>query len=125
LQKLEPGVVESSDRFGSFSSNGSQTPQNSYLVNGTDINDGPLQNEGIQINPDALAQENIVTSTMNPEFARNSGAVVNQILKSGTNQFHGSGFEFYRDTFLNNGNYFSATRPVFTRTCMAVRSAAR
>jgi hypothetical protein len=34
-------------------------------------------------------------------------------LKSGTNQFHGSGFEFYRDTFLNNGNYFSATRPVF------------
>ncbi len=113
LQKLEPGVVESSDRFGTFSSNGSETPQNSYLVNGTDINDGPLQNEGIQINPDALEQENIVTSTMNPEFARNSGAVVNQVLKSGTNQFHGSGFEFYRDTFLNNGNYFSTTKPVF------------
>lgn len=113
LGKLEPGVVESSDRFGSYSSNGSQTPQNSYLVNGTDINDGPLQNEGIQINPDALAQENIVTSTLNPEFARNSGQVVNQVLKSGTNQFHGSGFEFYRDTFLNNGNYFSQTRPQF------------
>jgi hypothetical protein len=113
LQKLEPGVVESSDRFGSYSSNGSETPQNSYLLNGADINDGPLQDEGIQVNPDALEQENIVTSTMNPEFARNSGAVVNQILKAGTNQFHGSGFEFYRDTFLNNGNYFSATRPVF------------
>ncbi|MFZ0747697.1 MAG: carboxypeptidase-like regulatory domain-containing protein [Terracidiphilus sp.] len=113
LGKLSPGVVESSDRFGSFSSNGSQTPQNSYLVNGTDINDGPLQNEGIQVNPDALEEENIVTSTLNPEFARNSGQVVNQILKAGTNQFHGSGFEFYRDTFLNNGNYFSATRPQF------------
>lgn len=111
LQKLSPGVVESSDRFGSFSSNGSQTPQNSYLVNGTDINDGPLQSEGIQINPDALEQENIVTSTLNPEFARNSGAVVNQIIKSGSNRFHGNGFEFYRDTFLNNGNYFSQTRP--------------
>jgi len=113
LQKLEPGVVESSDRFGSYSSNGSQSPQNAYLVNGADINDGPLQNEGIQVNPDALEEENIVTSTMNPEFARNSGAVVNQVIKSGTNSLHGSGFEFYRDTFLNNGNYFSATRPVF------------
>jgi hypothetical protein len=113
LQKLETGVVESSDRFGTFSSNGNQTAQNSYLINGVDINDPALQNEGIQINPDALAEENIVTSTMNPEFARNSGATVNQILKAGTNQLHGSGFEFYRDTFLNNGNYFSKTGPVF------------
>jgi hypothetical protein len=113
LQKLQPGVVESSDRFGSYSSNGNQTPQNSFMLNGTDINDGPLQNEGIQVNPDALQEQNIVTSTMNPEFARNSGATLNQILKNGTNQFHGSGFEFYRDTFLNNGNYFSQLRPVF------------
>jgi hypothetical protein len=113
LQKLEPGVVESSDRFGSFSSQGNQTSQNSYLVSGIDINDPALQDEGIQVNPDALAEENIVTSTMNPEYARNSGAVINQILKNGTNSLHGSGFEFYRDTFLNNGNYFSATRPVF------------
>lgn len=113
LQKLLPGVVESSDRFGNFSTNGSQTTQNAYMLNGTDINDGPLQQEGIQINPDALHEENIVTSTLNPEFARNSGAVINQIIKSGSNSFHGSGFEFYRDTFLNNGNYFSPTRPVF------------
>jgi len=107
LQKLEPGVVESSDRFGSFSSNGNETTQNSYLLDGVDINDPALEDEGIQINPDALAEENIVTSTMNPEFARNSGAVINQILKAGTNQLHGSGFEFYRDTFLTNGNYFT------------------
>jgi hypothetical protein len=113
LQKLEPGVVESSDRFGSFSSNGNQTPQNSFLVSGIDINDPALQSEGIQINPDALGEENIVTSTMNPEFSRNSGAVINQVLKNGTNKLHGSGFEFYRDTFMNNGDYFSPTRPVF------------
>ena len=113
LQKLEPGVVEASDRFGTFSSNGSETPQNSFVVDGADMNDGPLQNQGIQINPDALQEENIETSTMNPEYARNSGAVLNQVIKSGTNEFHGSGFEFYRDTFLNNGNYFSQVRPVF------------
>ena len=113
LQKFQPGVVESSDRFGSYSSNGSQTPQNSYLADGVDINDGPLQNEGLSINPDALQEQNTETSTMNPEYSRNSGAVVNEVVKSGTNEFHGSGFEFYRDTFLNNGNYFSQVRPVF------------
>jgi hypothetical protein len=113
MQKLEPGVVESSDRFGSFSSNGNQTPQNSYLLNGIDITDGALNQEGISISPEALDEENTETSTMNPEYSRNSGATVNQILKSGTNQFHGGAFEFYRDTFLNNGNYFSKTRPVF------------
>lgn len=115
LQKLTTGSVEASDRFGTYSANGSQTPQNSFLLDGADINDGALQDEGIAINPDALAEENIVTSTLNPEFARNSGAIVNEAIKSGTNQFHGSGFEFYRDTFLNNGNYFSlpGQRPVF------------
>lgn len=113
LQKLNPGVVESSDRIGTFSTNGSQTAQNSHLLDGIDINDPMLQREGIQVNPDALAEENVVSSTMNAEFARNSGAVVNQILKSGSSQLHGSGFEFYRDTFLNNGDYFSKSRPVF------------
>jgi len=113
LQKLSPGNVESSDRMGNYSSNGNQTTQNSYLLNGADINDGALQTEGLSVNPDALQEVNIVTSTMNPEFARNSGAVINEVLKSGTNSLHGSGFEFYRDTFMNNGDYFSKKRPVF------------
>ena len=113
LQKLEPGVVESSDRFGSFSTDGNQVPQNSYLVNGVDINDGPLQDEGIQINPDALEEENVIASTLNPEFARNSGATVSQVVKAGTNQFHGNGFEFYRDTFLNSKPYFATVVPQF------------
>ncbi len=113
LEKLVPGVVESSDRFGAYSVNGSQTTDDSYLLDGIDNNDGPLQDEGLVINPDALAEENIITSTLNPEFSRNGGSVINQVLKSGTNQLHGSGFEYYRDTFMNNGDYFSTTRPPF------------
>jgi hypothetical protein len=113
LQKTAPGVVESSDRMGTFSTNGSQTQENSYLLDGADINDILLNQPGVTPNPDALAEVNIISSTINPEFSRNSGAIVDEALKSGTNQFHGDGFEFYRDTFLNNGNYFSATRPVF------------
>ena len=113
LQKTAPGVVESQDRNGTFSTNGSQTGENSYLLDGTDINDIFLNQPGITVNPDALAEVNFISSTLDPEFNRNSGAIVDEALKSGTNQFHGDGFEFYRDTFLNNGNYFSATRPVF------------
>jgi hypothetical protein len=113
LEKLVPGVMESSDRFGSFSVNGAQTTDDSYLIDGIDNNDGPLQDEGLTINPDALAEENIITSTLNPEFSRNGGSVINQVLKSGTNQLHGSGSEFYRDTFMNNGDYFSQIRPPF------------
>lgn len=115
LQKLTPGTVESSDRFGNYSSNGNQTQMNSYLLDGADINDGPLQEQGILVNPDALSEVTFLTSSQNPEYSRNSGAIVNETIKSGTNAFHGDGFEFYRDTFLNNGNYFSlpGQRPVF------------
>jgi hypothetical protein len=113
LQKLEPGVVESSDRFGGFSTDGSQTPQNAYQVNGIDINDYALQDEAISVNPDALQEENIIASTLNPEFARNSGATVSQVVKAGTNTLHGDGFEYYRDTFLNAKPFFAATVPEF------------
>jgi hypothetical protein len=113
LQKTTPGVAEMSDRYGTFSTDGSQTPQNSFLLDGIDINDGPLQQPGVTPSPDALAEVNFIDSTLNPEFSRNSGMTVNETVKSGTNQFHGDGFEFYRDTFLTNGNYFDLTRPVF------------
>ncbi len=113
LERLAPGVMESNDRFGSYSVDGSQTTDNSFVLQGIDNNDGALQNEGLEVNPDALVQENAVESTINPEFARNSGSVINQVVKAGTNSFHGDGFEFYRDTFMNNRNYFSILRPQF------------
>jgi hypothetical protein len=113
LQKTAPGVAEMSDRFGTFSTDGSQTPQNSFLLDGIDINDGPLQQAGVTPSPDALSEVNFISSTLNPEFSRNSGMTVNETIKSGSNSYHGDGFEFYRDTFLTNGNYFDLTRPVF------------
>jgi Carboxypeptidase regulatory-like domain len=115
LEKTAPGVVEAADRFGTFSANGSQTTTNSFLLDGTDINDAPLQTQGITVNPDAISELNIIVSTLNPEFSRNSGAILNEVTKSGTNSFHGNGFEYYRDTFLNNGDYFSlpGQRPPF------------
>jgi hypothetical protein len=111
LEQVFPGVQASSDRFGSFSVNGSQTQQSAYVINGADSNDLPLNTVAINPNIDALAQFNLVTGPLNAEYDRNGGAVVNTAIKQGTNHFHGDVFEFYRDTFLNTRNYFQKLTP--------------
>jgi Carboxypeptidase regulatory-like domain len=114
LQQTMPGVVTPDTRFGTnYSTNGSQAQQNSYLINGNDANDLPLNSPLVQPSPDAIAEVQMVTNTINPEFGRNSGAIMNALTRSGTNQFHGSAFEFYRDTFLNTHNYFQTSPSVF------------
>jgi hypothetical protein len=114
LQQTLPGVVTPDTRFGTnYSTNGSQAQQNSYLVNGTDHNDLPLNSPLSQPIPDSLDEVKMVTNTINPEYGRNSGAIINAITKSGTNNFHGSAFEFYRDTSLNVHNYFQKHPSIF------------
>jgi hypothetical protein len=113
LEAILPGVQASSDRFGSNSVNGAQTQQSSYLINGADTNDFALNTIGIQPNIDALSEFNLVTGSLNAEYSRNSGAIVSTAVKTGANKFHGDIFEFYRDTFLNNHNFFQATAPVY------------
>jgi hypothetical protein len=114
LQQTLPGVVTPDTRFGTnYSTNGSQAQQNSFLVNGNDSNDLPLNSPLAVPNPDTIEEVKMVTNTINPEFGRNSGAILNAITKSGTNSFHGTGFWFYRDTFLNTHNFFQVSKPVF------------
>jgi hypothetical protein len=115
LMQLQPGVQGASDRFGNnggmdtYATNGSSTQQNSFLINGTDSNDISLNTPAIVPSPDAIGEFDLVTSTINPEYGRNSGAVVNAAIKSGTNQFHGDVFEFYRDTFLDAKAWYQPT----------------
>lgn len=120
LQQTMPGVVTPDTRFGTnYSANGSQAQQNSYLINGNDYNDLPLNSPLAVPNPDTIQEVKMVTNTINPEFGRNSGAVINGITKSGTNSFHGTAFWFYRDTFLNTHNFFSQSVPVFHQNLLA------
>ena len=115
LQQLQPGVVGASDRFGvgltgtNFATNGAETQQNAFLVNGVDTAALGLNVAGIIPSPDAIGEFRMVTSTINPEYGRNSGAIMNAVIKNGTNQLHGDGFEFYRDTFLDARNFFQTT----------------
>jgi outer membrane receptor protein involved in Fe transport len=121
---LNPGVAGSPDQisdspgsFGTFSMNGSRGRSNNFLLDGTDMNDGyrndPAINEaGVFGDPatilpiDAVAELRVL-SNYEAEYGRNSGAVVNIVTKSGTNQWHGSALEYYRSGALGARNYFN------------------
>jgi hypothetical protein len=110
LQQLQPGVVAGSDRFGTnamFATNGGESQFNMILIDGTDTNDLSLNTNTFVPSEDAISEFKMVTSTMNPEYARTSGAILNAVIKSGTNSFHGDAFDYYRDTFLDARNYFA------------------
>src|SRR2546426_1367404 len=113
LQQTLPGVVAASDGRGNYATNGSQTDQNNFLVNGIDTNDLPLNTPIVNPSPDAIAEIQMVTNTINPEYGRNSGAILNAVTKSGSNAFHGSGFDFFRDTGLNARNFFQPRSIIF------------
>ncbi len=113
LQQTLPGVVAAADERGNFATNGSRPAQNSYLINGIDSNDLPLNTPLVIPSPDAIAEVHMITNTINPEYGRNSGAIMNAVTKSGTNQFHGDAFEFFRDTGLNARNFFQPKSIIF------------
>ena len=103
-----PGVSQlSSGQTGfangvSFSSNGGRLRSNNFMLDGQDINDPSVSGGQIPLNnPDAIGEVRIITNQFLAEYGRNSGAVVNFVGKSGTNQFHGSGFVFHNNENLN------------------------
>jgi hypothetical protein len=120
---LVPGVAGSPDEisdspgsYGSFSVNGARGRSNNFLLDGTDMNDGyrndPAINEAgvfgtpATILPVEAVAELRVASNFESEYGRSAGAVINIVTKSGTNEWHGSGLEFLRNTVLNARNYF-------------------
>ena len=117
----DPGAVsDSPGAFGTFSINGNRGRSNNYLLDGTDMNDGyrndPAINEaGVFGAPatllplDALAEIPVISGA-DAQFGRNSGAIVNSVTKSGTNGFHGSAFEFFRNNALDARNFFNTTQ---------------
>ncbi len=86
----------------SFSSNGGRLRSNNFMLDGQDINDPSVSGGQIALNnPDAIGEVRIITNQFLAEYGRNSGAVVNFIGKSGTNNYHGSGFVFHNNENLN------------------------
>jgi hypothetical protein len=104
-----PGARD--ERTGGFSANGVRPYQNSYLLDGIDNNSlsEDLTNEASFVvgpSPDAIQEFRVQTNSMSAEFGRSGGAVLNVTIKSGTNDFHGSAFEFLRNSKLDAKNFF-------------------
>ena len=91
----------------SFSANGQRPRDNNYLLDGVDNNETWLQTVVIFPSVDALDEFKLQTSTYSAEFGRSMGGVVNLQIKSGSNRFHGSAFEFLRNDRFDANNWFN------------------
>ena len=109
LLQLQPGVQSQignnlfygSDKAGVVTVNGGRGRANNYSVNGGDGNDLFANLPAVQPSPDTIEEFRVISNSFDAEYGRNSGAVVNVVTKSGTNEFHGSTYEFFRNTVLN------------------------
>jgi Carboxypeptidase regulatory-like domain/TonB-dependent Receptor Plug Domain len=104
----EPGVVQRSG--GTISVNGSRTGAVNVTIDGIEANEStnpnPVNNI-FRLNPDNVQEFKVTTSNPSAEEGRNSGANVSVATRGGTNQFHGTVFEFFRNTALNANETYS------------------
>jgi hypothetical protein len=107
-----PGSAGSVRGDFAFSVNGAREDANNFLLDGVYNIDPKLNTFGVRPSVDAIREFEMLTSTYDASFGRNPGAQVNVILNSGTNDFHGSVFEFHRNAALDARNFFApATEP--------------
>ena len=113
---FQPTIVASGDlTTGLLSVNGQRENANAFMVNGSIVEDNGSNGAGAIPVLDSIQEFRLLTSTFDPEYGNFSGAVINVITKSGTNQFHGSVFEFLRNTDLDAKTYFNSTRGTLIR----------
>jgi hypothetical protein len=106
------------ENTGGFSANGVRPYQNNFLLDGVDNNslsEDLVSQQSFVIGPppDAIAEFKVQTNSMSAEFGRSGGAVLNVTIKSGTNQLHGTAYEFLRNSALDAKNFFDdPTAPI-------------
>jgi hypothetical protein len=124
LGLLQPGVSPQQPGFpkggspaieNSFSVSGSRIDANNFLLDGITNTDPQTNDLGALPILDAIEEFKILTNSFSAEFGRQSGAIVNIITKSGTNDFHGSVWEFLRNDVLDARNFFTKEIPKLRR----------
>ncbi|MGA8531537.1 MAG: carboxypeptidase regulatory-like domain-containing protein [Acidobacteriaceae bacterium] len=98
---------------GNQSVNGQRETANYFSVNGSDVEEEVNQGTAVIPNLDAIAEFRIITGNFDAEYGEYSGGQISVVTRSGTNEFHGSAFNFLRNTDLDARNYFSPTRGAF------------
>jgi len=104
------GDTSLSSATGGYSVAGGSTNDNNFQMNGTEVNDLMGENAisgGVPVpNPDSIQEFKVQVGQYDASYGRNAGANVDVVTKSGTNQFHGSAWEYFRNTALNANDYF-------------------
>ena len=95
---------------GNLSVNGQRESSNGFLLNGTTVQEFAFSGAAIIPNLDSIAEFRIVTNNFDAEYGNYAGGQINVITKSGANRFHGSVFEFLRNTAFDATNYFSSKK---------------
>jgi hypothetical protein len=105
--------VAGNENTGQFSINGQRESANGFFLNGASVQESIGQQAGIIPNLDSIAEFRIISSNADAEYGGYSGGLINVVTKSGGDQFHGSVFEFLRNTDLDARGYFSPERSTF------------
>src|SRR5271163_4326677 len=112
-----PGVSDRSpggdENSGNQSVNGQRETSNGFMVNGSNVEEGKNNGAAIIPNLDSISEFRIITNNFDSEYGNYSGGQINVVTKSGTNKFHGSGFEFLRNTALDATQYFTDSVQTF------------
>jgi carboxypeptidase family protein len=95
---------------GNLSVNGQRESSNGFLLNGTTVQEFAFSGTAIIPNLDSIAEFRIITNNFDAEYGNYAGGQINVITKSGSNAFHGSAFEFLRNTDMDARNYFATER---------------
>jgi hypothetical protein len=109
LALLTPGVVTPGDADFSngvgISANGNRGRSNNFQIDGQDNNDNSVAGPSLFVsNGEAIGEFQVITNSFSAEFGRNSGAQINTITKSGTNEFHGALFEYHQNSAIDARN---------------------
>src|SRR5438105_2289800 len=118
LALLSPGVLAPTPRLqsigfrGVFNVNGNRAFQNAFQLDGVDNTSYSNSYRGlnaqiVQPSVEALQEFKIQTNAYSAEFGRSAGALVNAVIRSGTNTVHGSGYDFLRNSVLDASNFFA------------------
>ncbi|HEX2711433.1 MAG TPA: TonB-dependent receptor, partial [Candidatus Acidoferrales bacterium] len=115
----DPGSFNTGDNVGSGARpfiNGNREQSNNFLLDGMDNNQVSDNLLGYTPAPDAIQEFNLITQNASAEFGNFQGGIISVSLKSGTNQFHGDAWEFFRNDVLNANNWgHKITTPLVPR----------
>ena len=100
---------------GNLSINGQRESANGFMVNGIDVQEHMNGGTSILPNLDSIEEFRVLTTNFDPEYGNYNGGIVTVVSKSGSGQFHGNAFEFFRNTALDARGYFDPTRSAFNQ----------